>query len=165
MSEDCETPQLIMERLKRLDTRIESQYSQIHNRYTTFLVSQGFLFTSFALAISRGIGDFKTVWWVLVIGLPIMGLVSVWMSQRSINAHKDFVSKLKEKRRSLENIAMKFKFEETEAAIDTYYHQEGLKSTTYPITIFIFWCICLIALIASIWPIEINFTIDAQTLN
>jgi len=138
-------PQWILEKLKRLDARIDSQYTQIHNRYTWFLVTQGFLFTSYALSLSRGSGDeFQALWQVLFLGLPLLACVSAIISIISVQAHRDFLEKkLKLQRENLEKHAATFGIDQTEAPIDSHWHTQGLLSLIYPAFVLCFWLICI----------------------
>jgi hypothetical protein len=137
-------PAWIMERLKRLDVRIESQYMQIHNRYTWFLVTQGFLFTSYALTLAnRPSGPLEEVWRVMFFGLPLLACVSVVVSTVSIHAHKDFIEHLKPMRQKLTEMGARFQLENAEAPINSYWHRNGLLSIVYPSFLLLFWLACL----------------------
>jgi hypothetical protein len=133
----------VMDQLRRLDVRIESQYTQIHSRYTWFLVTQGFLFTAFAITLANvPPAELRPVWSVLFYFLPVMGVSSSIVAMRSVEAHKEWVEKLKPARKKLEEQGGQYDIAETEADPKSYVHIKGLMATEYTWVVMAFWVLC-----------------------
>ena len=146
----CETDKKLYEQLGRVDLRIESEYSEINNRFNWLLVSQGLFLAAFATLIDFKAGNNdmtnNIVSWLIIL-LPILGIWTAAVTSIAIFTGIKVIEELKPIRTSLEEeVSEAYKHKPIGTKKDSKPHSRGLLPVKHvPLLLLFVWASVIVA--------------------